>query len=78
LPGFGVEGGKADFRESWGMKSRLFPCFYSSLGPCFGPDLEYHNPQGYIHIHSFFIFIFAKNSFFIYYTWKAKFCFLTK
>jgi hypothetical protein len=32
LADFGVEGGKADFRESWGRKSRLFPSIKAREG----------------------------------------------
>jgi hypothetical protein len=31
MSGFGVEGGKTNFDESWRRKNRLFPCFRISF-----------------------------------------------
>jgi hypothetical protein len=43
LSGFEVEGGKADFRESWGRKSRFLPkkkrrCLLRLRGRVVGPE----------------------------------------
>jgi hypothetical protein len=41
LSGFGVEGGKVDFRESWRRKSRLFPNKnYSGCHLLLGPQVK--------------------------------------
>jgi hypothetical protein len=51
LPDFGVEGGKTDFRESWGRKSRLFHRRPAVIGLMknidpMGSELKTSPPQG--------------------------------